>query len=238
VRPFDFTVRQKVIEQYRERLLPETKAYLARLPRPESGFIKRFKRHVGKLFGSSKLLRERSNALVHFEVRGPHGGELFIDLRYGRFAITEACEEPPTYEFFFDGPIARLLADGVEHWEAVFLSMRFRARRDPDDYNWPLFALLRYGHDARLIRRIEETMAHPCIATTEVREAGTIYTIQRYCPHSGEDLAGTPVINGKLVCPRHRWTFDLERDGACLRGGNLPLRVYDIQEDEEQEGEV
>ncbi|MGV3719540.1 MAG: Rieske 2Fe-2S domain-containing protein [Actinomycetota bacterium] len=238
VRPFDFSRRQSVISDYRKRLLPETKVYLAGLPAPEPGFMKRFKRYVGKLFGSSKLLRERSNALVHFAVHGPNGGEFFIDLRKGRFTVTERCKESPTYEFFLDGPIARLLADGVEHWEDVLLSMRFRVRRDPDDYNWPLFALLRYGHDARLIGRIEETMTRSCSATTQVREAGTSYTIQRYCPHSGEDLAGVPVTNGKLVCPRHRWTFDLERDGACLRGGNIPLRVYDIQEDEEQEGEV
>lgn len=238
VRPFDFTRRAAIVKGYRDRLLPATRAYLAGLPVPEPGFMKRFKRHLGKLFGSSKLLRERSNVLAHFEVRGPNGGELFIDLRNGRFAISETSEEPPNYEFSLDGPIARLLADGAEHWEDVLLSMRFRARRDPDDYNWPLFALLRYGHDPRLIRRIEETMTRPCGATTRVREGGTNYTIQRYCPHSAEDLAGVPVTNGKLVCPRHRWTFDLQRDGVCLRGGNIPLRVYDIQEDEEREGEA
>lgn len=237
-RPFDFSAKERIIQRYREERLPLIRKYLASLPRPELGFMEQFKRHLGRLFGSSRLLRSRSNSLTRFEICGEHGGTLYVDTRDDRFAISTGCTEAPSYEFFLDGPIARLLVDGVHHWEEVFLSMRFRARRNPDEYNWPLFALLRYGHDPRLIRRIEETLTRAELAITRVREDATVYTIQRYCPHSGEDLAHAPVRDGLLTCPRHRWCFDLRRDGECVRGGNIPLRVYDIHEDEEQEGEV
>jgi UDP-MurNAc hydroxylase len=236
--PFDFSRKEQVIEEYRQRRGPRIQAYLEGLPRPQPDFLLQFKRHLGALFGSSKLLRARANVLVRFEVAGSHGGTIDIDLRDGRFTIATSPLGQPNYEFHLDGPIARLLVDGETRWEDVLLSMRFRAHRDPDEYNWPLFALLRYGHDARQIRRIEELLEGDNTAVIDVRDEHTCYTIQRYCPHLGEDLAGVPTQDGKLVCPRHGWTFDLRRDGECISGGNLPLRIFAVWEDEEQEGEV
>lgn len=236
--PFDFSAKDQTLTEYRQRRLPMIDRYLAGLPKPEAGFLQRFKRHLGALFGSSKLLRARANLLVRFEIAGTHGGVLYVDTRDGRFTITEASSGPAAYEFFLDGPIARLLVDGVERWEEVLLSMRFRARREPDEYNWPLFALLRYGHDQALIRRIEQLLVADTDATMEVRDGVYCYTVQRYCPHSGEDLMGVPIEDGKLICPRHRWAFDLRRHGECVSGGNIPLKIYEQWEDEEREGEV
>jgi len=235
---FDFSQKEQVIEGYRQRRAPRIRSYLDGLPRPEPGFLQQFKRHLGALFGSSKLLRAKADVLTRFEVTGPQGGVIEIDLRDGRFAISESPLGRANYEFILDGPIARLLAAGEARWEDVLLSMRFRACRDPDEYNWPLFALLRYGHDVGQIRRIEELLAGDTTDMIEVRDENTCYTIQRYCPHSGEDLAGVTAPDGKLVCPRHGWTFDLRRDGECILGGNLPLRIFAVWEDEEREGEV
>lgn len=237
-RPFDFSQKEQTLAEYRQRRGPRIRAYLDGLPRPEPDFLQQFKRHLGALFGSSKLLRAKANVLARFEVAGPHGGAIEIDLRDGRFTISTSPLGQPNYEFSLDGPIARLLADGEVRWEEVLLSMRFLAYRDPDEYNWPLFALLRYGHDASQIRRIEELLEGDNTAVIDVRDEHTCYTVQRYCPHLGEDLAGVPTEDGKLVCPRHGWTFDLRRDGECIAGGNLPLRIFAVWEDEEREGEV
>jgi UDP-MurNAc hydroxylase len=236
--PFDFAQKEQAIEEYRQRRGPRVRAYLDGLPRPEPDLLQQLKRHLGGLFGASKALRAKANVLVRFEVTGPHGGAVEIDLRDGRFTISASPLGEPNYEFSLDGPIARLLADDQVRWEEVLLSMRFRANRDPDEYNWPLFALLRYGHDAGQIRRIEELLEGDTTAAIDVQDESTCYTIQRYCPHLGEDLAGVPIQDGKLVCPRHGWTFDLRRDGECISGGNLPLRVFAVWEDEEREGEV
>jgi len=42
------------------------------------------------------------------------------------------------------------------------------------------------------------------------------YAVHRYCPHQGADLTEGWVEGGHLlVCPRHRWQFDLEKQGRC-----------------------
>ena len=42
------------------------------------------------------------------------------------------------------------------------------------------------------------------------------YSVHRYCPHQGADLTEGWVEGGQLlVCPRHRWQFDLDKQGKC-----------------------
>ena len=50
----------------------------------------------------------------------------------------------------------------------------------------------------------------------EVMAGGRTYSVNRWCPHNGGDLAEGWVEDGQyLVCPRHRWCFDLRKGGAC-----------------------
>jgi UDP-MurNAc hydroxylase len=105
--------------------------------------------------------------------------------------------------------------------------MRFSARCNPDVYNWPLFAVLRYGADRALIAEVERTMRKGADETTIVMDGDRPCRVQRFCPHAGEDLTHGRVVNGKLICPRHGWTFDLRAQGTCIAGGNLAIRVYE-----------
>ncbi len=49
-----------------------------------------------------------------------------------------------------------------------------------------------------------------------------VYVIRNSCPHQGADLADGHVKDGKVVCPLHRWMFDLET-GAFT--GNEKIRI-------------
>ena len=49
-----------------------------------------------------------------------------------------------------------------------------------------------------------------------VEAGGRRYSVRRFCPHQGADLTQAWVEGGRyLVCPRHRWQFDLENGGTC-----------------------
>ena len=49
-----------------------------------------------------------------------------------------------------------------------------------------------------------------------VEAGGARYSVVRYCPHQGADLTEGWVEGGNLlVCPRHRWQFDMEKQGRC-----------------------
>ncbi|MFK7971235.1 MAG: Rieske (2Fe-2S) protein [Bacteroidia bacterium] len=52
------------------------------------------------------------------------------------------------------------------------------------------------------------------------------------CPHSGGPLSGGWVADGAVVCPWHRFAFDLE-SGTCRQAG-YGLILYDIKVEDGQ----
>lgn len=49
-------------------------------------------------------------------------------------------------------------------------------------------------------------------------EDGQVYEVDRFCPHKGADLQGATTIGSVLICPKHRWKFDLSKGGLCVEG--------------------
>jgi nitrite reductase (NADH) small subunit len=56
---------------------------------------------------------------------------------------------------------------------------------------------------------------------------GEVFATQARCPHRGGPLADGFVGAGKVVCPLHSFTFDLE-SGASVGQGCPSLRTYDV----------
>ena len=56
---------------------------------------------------------------------------------------------------------------------------------------------------------------------------GAVHVLDNQCLHVGSPLDGGPVIDGRVVCPWHGWTYDL-RTGAHLTAfGERPgVRTY------------
>jgi 3-phenylpropionate/trans-cinnamate dioxygenase ferredoxin component len=64
-----------------------------------------------------------------------------------------------------------------------------------------------------------------------VRDGERIVAVERACPHEGADLSLGRCVGGRLLCPRHRASFDL-RDGAVSPGWSFrALRVFEIESD-------
>src|SRR5579863_6202688 len=52
---------------------------------------------------------------------------------------------------------------------------------------------------------------------------------ERACPHEQADLSGGHISAGRLVCPHHAASFDLN-DGAISDGwSSRPLRIYPVR---------
>ncbi len=50
--------------------------------------------------------------------------------------------------------------------------------------------------------------------TFTLRHDGVSYEVQRFCPHAGSDLSEAELVDGQIICPGHRWHFDLAT-GRC-----------------------
>ena len=52
------------------------------------------------------------------------------------------------------------------------------------------------------------------------KENGEIFEIDRFCPHQGADLCNAKITpDNMLICPRHGWKFDLNKDGENISSG-------------------
>jgi nitrite reductase/ring-hydroxylating ferredoxin subunit len=73
---------------------------------------------------------------------------------------------------------------------------------------------------AKLVRMKGEEMA-------VFRSNGQLYGIQNICPHEGGQLAKGWIEDGKVVCPLHRYKFDL-KTGSCSTDPNLRVKVFKL----------
>jgi nitrite reductase/ring-hydroxylating ferredoxin subunit/alkylhydroperoxidase/carboxymuconolactone decarboxylase family protein YurZ len=56
-----------------------------------------------------------------------------------------------------------------------------------------------------------------------LRDAGQCSVFDAHCPHQGTNIPLEALAGGKLVCPKHGWTFDA-KSGECIAKGDKPLR--------------
>lgn len=67
-----------------------------------------------------------------------------------------------------------------------------------------------------------------------IRHDGAVKAIQDACPHQGGPLSEGSLKDGKVICPWHRWSFDLDT-GACDLVPTACAKAYEV---EESDGEV
>ncbi len=112
----------------------------------------------------------------------------------------------------------------------ILLSARARFKRDPDTFNPVLHNLLRYGGDPLSAKALIDWSIRvaQCNDSITVDVDGEPRRIPKFCPHEGESLELAPITNGHLVCPRHRWKFDLST-GQCV-AGDRTVNLYTLVE--------
>lgn len=74
------------------------------------------------------------------------------------------------------------------------------------------------------IRSVRVMGKRVCLVKTE----GHLYATQSRCPHAGADLAQGWCKNGKLVCPFHRYEYDLQ-SGKGAPGQGDYMETYPLE---------
>jgi UDP-MurNAc hydroxylase len=143
-----------------------------------------------------------------------------VDFRSRRVEVVSEVRDLSRYTLISSAADIVRVLDRKMNWEDFLLSFRFRASRSPDVYDASLHNFL--------AAEIEDlrVMCDTTLATesrkerTVVAAGGQRHAVNRYCPHQGADLREGWVEEGRyLVCPRHRWRFDLQDGGACSTNG-------------------
>ncbi|AMR33374.1 hypothetical protein A0256_19090 [Mucilaginibacter sp. PAMC 26640] len=61
-----------------------------------------------------------------------------------------------------------------------------------------------------------------------VNYAGDLFAVNAKCPHAGEDLSRGWCADGRLVCPYHRFSYDL-KTGKGSTGQNDFVESYPVK---------
>jgi UDP-MurNAc hydroxylase len=118
------------------------------------------------------------------------------------------CIRAPAWEL-------RRVLDGAITWEDLSLTFRARLRREPDVYQTILQAFLILEAEDLEWFCCQMVALENSAERTVIEAGGRSFSVTRYCPHQGGDLAMGRAVGRHWVCPRHGWQFDLERDGVC-----------------------
>ena len=61
-----------------------------------------------------------------------------------------------------------------------------------------------------------------------VRHEARLFAVQNTCPHAGGILSGGWCKNGYLVCPIHRWEYNLENGRGATGQGDY-INTYPVE---------
>ena len=62
-----------------------------------------------------------------------------------------------------------------------------------------------------------------------IRHQDKLYLVQNTCPHAGGTLSGGWCKNGSLICPLHRYAYNLE-NGRGAEGQGDYINIYPLRQ--------
>ncbi|QSQ26583.1 MBL fold metallo-hydrolase [Pyxidicoccus parkwayensis] len=166
-------------------------------------------------------LHERVGMPLYVELTELPERLLRVDFKGRRVDVVPEIRETVRYTMKASAADIVRVLDRKLNWEDFLLSFRLRLSRNPDVYEPVLHGFL--GVEIEDMREfcegIRSTEAQR--ERTQVEVGGKRFSIQRFCPHQGADMSGGWVEEGRyLVCPRHRWQFDMQDGGRCTQNNS------------------
>jgi nitrite reductase/ring-hydroxylating ferredoxin subunit len=79
--------------------------------------------------------------------------------------------------------------------------------------------------DKPFIKKVKAGNKSICLVGFE----GKLYATSAKCPHAGADMSEGLCVRKKIVCPYHRYTYDLET-GKGGEGQNDFIETYPVEE--------
>jgi UDP-MurNAc hydroxylase len=162
-----------------------------------------------------KLIHESITVPLYWKIQDY---DAMYQINFRKKTLTEVKEiiDPKQY-YLIEAPawqVNKVLQREI-NWPDFALTFRVKLSRKPDLYNTLIHGFITL--DANSIARLCELMQFYLESKERiiVHYEGKQYSILRYCKHQGADLSQGWIENGCLVCPRHRWHYNLKEGGKC-----------------------
>lgn len=212
-----FENKEAYLRRYQARVAERLEAEKASWPEPGPNFFDEVKAFLEPVMELADLTARQIKASIVLDW-GDEGAEL----NFLRRRIVPWDGSPSRYYFRIEPRVlAACVKWGLVDWvNSLFLSMRFRARRE-GEYNEAVYTFFKCLSPERI--QFAEGYWIETHAETELWQCGD-YMIQRRCPHMKADLRRFASVDddGILTCHMHGWQFELAT-GRCLNADDRVL---------------
>tara|TARA_Y100000114_G_scaffold154305_1_gene176070 strand:+ start:62 stop:1597 length:1536 start_codon:yes stop_codon:yes gene_type:complete len=216
------------LDSYKKEKLHITKNHLSTY---RNGF--KAEQLLKKVFNNvvkrSRIYKYKLDYPINIEITGDYCSNWLLNFREG--TIEPYDGEAYRYKFTFDcNYLASILEKKFIDFDYYFLSLRFKASRNPDEFDDILFALMRNMDPARLAASeriyVRKKSKNDFF---EVESQGKKYKVHKYCPHLLVNLEDAHRLDGEgnIVCGIHGWKFNLET-GDCSHSKTKKLKTTRI----------
>ena len=140
-----------------------------------------------------------------------------IDFFSKKIEKTEEIYDENYYSIKVPGWQLSRAVSGRITWEDMMLTFREIMNRKPDVYQTLVIGFVvmeveDVNHLCNYLLGLEQRTDR-----IVVEAGGNLYSVDKYCPHQGSDLSEGEIREDRfLICPRHRWEYDLWTDGICI----------------------
>ena len=172
---------------------------------------------------SSKLknfeIEQEMNVVLEFSLIEIEETSIFVNFSNKTIQINKKNSKKnsdQTYEISSSVRDVGRLLDGILNWEDFMLSFRHKLKRTPDIYQVAINGFLTMEKEdvPEFINNLMRLQNQRERITVEA--GGVLYSIDKFCPHQGSDLTTHQIEDERfLICPKHRWSFDLENEGKA-----------------------
>lgn len=186
---------------------------------PKNSYDETFKDLIAELKKKLEPLTLSSEITVPFYLAFEEQPSRFAKVDFQKRVVSEVegLDSKEFYAFWAPAWQLRRVLDNYLTWEDLCVTYRPRVKRNPDQYNTILNAFLWLPPEdlpwfCDKMKRLRSKTDRIAVSSKNCH-----YEIDRFCPHQGADLKEAWINEeGHLVCPRHRWQFNLKNGGKCI----------------------
>jgi len=178
-------------------------------------------------------IEQKMDVVLQFSLNEINDSSIFVNFDKKEINILDKNQNnsSATYEISSSaGDVGRLL-DGYLNWEDFMLSFRHKLKRTPDIYQVAINGFLTMEKEdvPKFVENLMRLQNQRERITVEA--GGVLYSIDKYCPHQGSDLTTHQIEDERfLICPKHRWSFDLENEGKAINA-DATINAVDLDGD-------
>ncbi|PSR20713.1 MAG: (2Fe-2S)-binding protein [Sulfobacillus acidophilus] len=224
-----FEDKRGYLQRYQRRVRGRLEAEHASWPLPPPDLFARLRRRLAPIMHVADLTAEQIGADIVLDWGGEGARLDFIHRK-----VVPWHGGPSRYYFRVNPAlITACLDQRLDDWvNSLFLSFRFRARRD-GEYNEAVYTFFKCLSPERIQFAegywIEQ---HPDNELWLCQD----YWVQRRCPHMKADLQRFATVddNQILTCHMHGWRFDL-KTGQCLNSHNRTIYRRPVRQAKEDD---